>query len=307
MRKKLLALLCCAAMLFSLSVPIDSKAVSSQGLETFSSPGYYTYTCTYSGIYEIECWGAAGGNDDAGGGPGSYISGFVFLEKGTVIKVCVGSEGRSGTSLGLTDFGGGGGTGGHGWSGQGGGASYCVMGSSYILSDYGYNNNDILVVAGAGGGGTCGVRGGSADSGSSGPMGHGGSKDPSGDSDGGGGGGGYRGGNEAPDGDQTQGGSSYVNPNRGYVGTHSKGTSWGAGMVRISLYGFSLTYDGNVPSVTESKLQNTMPNKLLIPGIPDYLDKNQYYLKGYLFQGWHTYPNAVGNYYYEDQALVIGN
>lgn len=206
----------------------------------------------------------------------------------------------------MTDFGGGGGTGGHGWSGQGGGASYCVSSSSYILSDYGYNNNDILVVAGAGGGGTCGVRGGSADSGSSGPMGRGGSKDPSGDSDGGGGGG-YQGGNEAPDGAQTQGGSSYVNPNRGYVGTHSKGTSWGAGMVRISLYGFSLTYDGNVPSIMESKLQNTMPNKLLIPGIPDYLDKNQYYLKGYLFQGWHTYPNAVGNYYYEDQALVIGN
>lgn len=303
MRQKILALLCCMALLFTLT-PIDSDALGQQYITDYTTPGYYEYTAPVSGLYEFECWGGVGGDDSSPGGPGSYISGFFQLDAGTTIRICVGSPGASGGGLGQTQFGGGGGTGNYGWSGQGGGASYVVTGNSYVLSTYGYNNNDILLVAGAGGGGTDGVDGGAADSGSSGPMGYGNSRPGGSDVDGGGGGGGYQGGWDAATGSQTQGGSSYINTNRGSKGTWTKGSNWSTGRVRVSVHGYYIKFRPNTPSNTESVSQGTMDDQFMIHGVPDYLHKNQFSLKGYVWLGWTANPDGTGTQY-KDEQLVI--
>lgn len=303
MRQKILALLCCMALLFTMT-PTESNALGQQYITDYTTPGYYTYTLPVSGVWEFECWGGRGGDDSGSGGPGSYISGMFQLEAGTTIKICVGNAGASGTALGQTSYGGGGGTGGLGWSGQGGGASYVVTGNSYTLSTYGYDNDDILIVAGGGGGGTSHCDGNPADSGSTGPMGYGASHPSGGDSDGGGGGGGYQGGWNAPDFHRTQGGSSYVNDNRGFKGTHTRGSNYGAGRVRISVHGYYIKFRPNPPSNTESVPKGSMPDQFMMYNVPDYLDKNKFTLKGYVWLGWTLNPNGTGTWY-EDEQLVV--
>ncbi len=301
MRKKFLALLSALCLLMYVTPDLmEVDALGQSNILTWSTPGMYTYTIPRTGMWELECWGAEGGFDNVSGGPGSYISGYFRLEKGTVLQICVGPKGGCGGGLPFNAVGGGGGTGSHGWSGQGGGATYAIVGGSPYLHNHSAGDPGILIVAGGGGGATCGVGGGGADGGRYGAFGYGYTQH----GDGGGGGGGYYGGLNAPDGSQATGGSSYVNTGKGTRGTWNKACSWGGGTFRISLHGYYITFDKNTPAKTHNKVKGTMEDQYMLFGVPDTLHKNQYSLKGYVWMGWTEYPNGTGTQY-SDQQLVL--
>ena len=108
------------------------------------------FSAPKAGTYKIECWGAAGGNDDANvvigyGGKGGYTKGYIKVNNGQIFYVCVG---RAGIYQGREFFNGGGISNG---AASGGGATD-------IRLDY-TNWNDFeslksrIMVAGGGGGG----------------------------------------------------------------------------------------------------------------------------------------------------------
>ena len=120
------------------------------------------------GTYEVELWGASGGDGictyregcrDGEGGKGSYTKGLLDLEKGESIYMYVGAKGSDATVTNTTNPGGynGGGIGGNGGSddsaGGGGGAT------DIRLVDGTYSDFDSLksriMVASGGGGGSC--------------------------------------------------------------------------------------------------------------------------------------------------------
>ena len=104
----------------------------------------------YTGIYQIECWGAQGGNiDNFTGGKGAYTKGNISLNKGKILYIYVGGQGTN------TDVG-----------GYNGGGSLTKGQSIYGASGGGatdirlvggeWNNNDSLksrIMVAAGGGG----------------------------------------------------------------------------------------------------------------------------------------------------------
>ncbi len=125
------------------------------------------FVAPYSGIYQLEVWGAQGGGTK-GGGLGSYSTGVVFLTKGQVLYVVPGGAGKTGTSS-PGGFNGGGSLGslGNGSAGSGGGATHIA--STYVgtgrLSEYASSTGNVLIAAGGGGGasgGSLGVAGGNA-------------------------------------------------------------------------------------------------------------------------------------------------
>lgn len=151
------------------------------GIETDWNFGYtgavQTFTAPASGRYQLEVWGAQGGdlygdwaltdkyND---GGVGAYAVGEVELEANDMLYIGVGGKGESGlVKIGnpshetITRQGGwnGGGVGYDDWgaSAAGGGCTHIALrtGQLYQLENY---KNDVLIVA-AGGGGALGFRG----------------------------------------------------------------------------------------------------------------------------------------------------
>lgn len=69
---------------------------------TYDTPNYYEFTAVCSGTYNIELWGASGGNGTdvnqtpADGGKGAYTSGNLHLDEGEKIYVYVGGKGSNG-------------------------------------------------------------------------------------------------------------------------------------------------------------------------------------------------------------------
>ena len=116
-----------------------------------------------AGIYTLEAWGAQGGHRGANnGGAGGYSTGQIFLNKGQILYVYVGSNGNNGGWNG-------GGKAGYGTI-YGGGASDIRLGGQSL-----YNR---LIVAGGGGsvgasGNTGGVGGGTSGGGGAGNYGDG--------------------------------------------------------------------------------------------------------------------------------------
>lgn len=132
---------------------------------------------------QIESYGAAGGNDTAGGGYGGSASGDLAVTPGETIYFNVGGQGSGCVSGWGGGFNGGGNAGQYGCSGGGGGASDVRVG--------GIDLSHRVIVAGGGGG--AGQNRGGAGGGTTNLVGLGqGAHHPS---DGGGGGGGYYGGN----------------------------------------------------------------------------------------------------------------
>lgn len=59
------------------------------------------YTVPANGTYKLELWGASGGNFGTySGGLGSYVSGYTYLNKGTVLYLYIGGAGIEGTNIG---------------------------------------------------------------------------------------------------------------------------------------------------------------------------------------------------------------
>lgn len=190
----------------------------------YQSNYYYTgapqtFRVPIDGWYEIQLWGAEGGDDAAGeGGRGAYVKGEVYMRRGSELYVYVGAPGLTGTHGSGAGYNGGGNSGASsgGQSGSGGGATD-------VRTVYGNWNQNldtrIAVAAGGGGagmhraggyggalvGGSTGIAGGTQTSaGPRGGFGYGGSSEV----DGGGGGGGWYGGGASSGG--SPGGSNDV-------------------------------------------------------------------------------------------------
>ncbi len=107
-----------------------------------------TFTAPYSGWYEIELWGAQGGNtrynaNGTGsivlGGKGSYINGKIFLTANQTLYIYIGGKGQDGgTLIGTQALG-----------GYNGGGAGLVGGTSEQNSGGGGGSTDIRITSGA--------------------------------------------------------------------------------------------------------------------------------------------------------------
>lgn len=117
------------------------------------------WTVPASGLYKLEVYGAQGGNASNGGytgGTGGHSSGYVNLQKGTILYVVVGGAGvTNGNTAGLHAGGFNGGGSGYDNGASGGGATHIAY-DGRLLVDMGYQqavtNKKLLIVAGGGGG-----------------------------------------------------------------------------------------------------------------------------------------------------------
>lgn len=241
--------------------------------------GIQTFTVPYSGLYQLEVYGAEGGYYDGspstgGGGYGGYAKGYKYFDKGDVLYVCVGAVGhnhrngdtgapynnnRTGRSSGYS----------YGW---GGGATHIATMTGELAQIGSSNLSKVLIVAGGGGakyssyaggtgGGTNGGSGGGSGGGGgtqSGGFGFGAGADPAGGYTGGGAGlyGGWRGGQYAGG---AGGGSGYTGgvPSVTYKGTTyspsmTNGTRSGNGFASITLIEKAVPtcYFGDIPVQT---------------------------------------------------------
>jgi len=112
-----------------------------------------TFTAPIAGLYQLEVWGAQGGNAPTGGqgGRGGYSTVTVQLNAGQTIYIAAGGQGgAAGANTGVGGWNGGGGTNSNS-GGGGGGASHISL-SSGLLNNATVRTN--LLVAAGGGGGT---------------------------------------------------------------------------------------------------------------------------------------------------------
>jgi hypothetical protein len=215
---------------------------------------YQTFVVPNDGNYQIEAWGAKGGNSFSGtGGNGGYTKGEIYLTKGTILYLYVGQYGQSGgwnggayggaTGGGASDVrtasgnwndttslrsrilvaGGGGG----GERIQGGAGGGLVGGNGAIC----YNSSIGYTCTAAGGGSqTAGGAGGWTSPfgyGYAGGFGYGGAGAPSGIDAGGAGGGGYYGGGGITYANGGGGGSSFISGCPGCNAVNASGTPTG--------------------------------------------------------------------------------
>ncbi|WCK57683.1 glycine-rich protein (plasmid) [Aneurinibacillus sp. Ricciae_BoGa-3] len=137
--KRSLLTLFLGASLFAGLNTVESHA--SQQVWNYGFTGnVQTFTAPYTGTYQVETWGAQGGQ---GGAPGGYSKGQVYLYAGTNLYVSVGGQGGS-------PYG--------GWNGGGdGGSSYGKYGSggggATDMRLYNTNLYNRIIVSGGGGGG----------------------------------------------------------------------------------------------------------------------------------------------------------
>lgn len=78
-----------------LSQTLDLTGIKT--IETYNTPsGYETFIAPITGEYQIQLWGASGGNISSySGGKGAYTKGNIHLEQGETLYVYVGGVGTS--------------------------------------------------------------------------------------------------------------------------------------------------------------------------------------------------------------------
>ena len=109
------------------------------------------------GVYQLECYGAQGGDN---GGLGGYSNGYFVTTTDKTLYICVGGVGKNNIGNAVPGAGGynGGGNGGRALlytcqSGSGGGgATHIATTDRGVLSNYSSYRNEVLIVAGGGGG-----------------------------------------------------------------------------------------------------------------------------------------------------------
>ena len=218
-----------------------------------------TYIAKSDGYYNLEVWGAQGGNYNTTyvGGLGGYSKGIVHLTKGTTLYVCVGGQPQTVTTT-KTAVPGGFNGGGNGFNrdysstytyGQaGGGATDIRIGQNnlyarVIVAGGGSGSNNRT--SGYAGGGTSGVTGQSGyagtqtSAGSGGSFGQGGSASTSGNNykyGASGGGGGFYGGGAGTSYSDSTNYDKYSGGGSGYVYTSSTASSYPSGCLLNSTY-----------------------------------------------------------------------
>ena len=245
-----------------------------------------TYIVKSNGYYNLEVWGAQGGNYNTTyvGGLGGYSKGIVHLTKGTTLYVCVGGQPQTVTTASVAVPGGfnGGGNGfNRAYSGTytygqaGGGATDIRIGQNslyarVIVAGGGSGSNNRI--SGYAGGGLSGVTGQSGyagtqtSAGSGGSFGQGGSATTSGSNykyGASGGGGGFYGGGAGTSYSDSTNYDKYSGGGSGYVYTSSTASSYPSGCLLNS------TYYLTVASTTEAI--NTGHGKATIT----YIGKNK--------------------------------
>lgn len=114
-----------------------------------------TFEAPETGTYKLEVWGAQGGTADISvhGGYGGYSVGYIDLDAGDILYVCVGGHGGGSytQNASLVGYNGGGLGNYNGKRGNGGGATHIAK-ITGVLSDLSSDVSDILIVAGGGGG-----------------------------------------------------------------------------------------------------------------------------------------------------------
>ena len=218
-----------------------------------------TYIAKSDGYYNLEVWGAQGGNYNTTyvGGLGGYSKGIVHLTKGTTLYVCVGGQPQTVTTTKTAVPG--------GFNGGGNGFNRDYS-STYTYGQAGGGATDIrieqnslyarVIVAGGGsgsnnrtsgyaGGGTSGVTGQSGyagtqtSAGSGGSFGQGGSATTSGNNykyGASGGGGGFYGGGAGTSYSDSTNYDKYSGGGSGYVYTSSTASSYPSGCLLNSTY-----------------------------------------------------------------------
>ena len=218
-----------------------------------------TYTAKSTGYYNLEVWGAQGGNYNTTyvGGLGGYSKGIVHLEKGTTLYVCVGGQPQTVTTT-KTAVPGGFNGGGNGFNrdysstytyGQaGGGATDIRIGQNslyarVIVAGGGSGSNNRT--SGYAGGGTSGVTGQSGyagtqtSAGTGGSFGQGGSASTSGNNykyGASGGGGGFYGGGAGTSYSDSTNYDKYSGGGSGYVYTSTTASNYPSGCLLNSTY-----------------------------------------------------------------------
>ena len=218
-----------------------------------------TYIAKSDGYYNLEVWGAQGGNYNTTyvGGLGGYSKGIVHLTKGTTLYVCVGGQPQTVTTT-KTAVPGGFNGGGNGFNrdynstytyGQaGGGATDIRIGQNslyarVIVAGGGSGSNNRI--SGYAGGGTSGVTGQSGyagtqtSAGTGGSFGQGGSASTSGNNykyGASGGGGGFYGGGAGTSYSDSTNYDKYSGGGSGYVYTSSTASSYPSGCLLNSNY-----------------------------------------------------------------------
>ena len=218
-----------------------------------------TYIAKSDGYYNLEVWGAQGGNYNTTyvGGLGGYSKGIVHLTKGTTLYVCVGGQPQTVTTT-KTAVPGGFNGGGNGFNrdysstytyGQaGGGATDIRIGQNslyarVIVAGGGSGSNNRT--SGYAGGGTSGISGQSGyagtqtSAGSGGSFGQGGSASTSGNNykyGASGGGGGFYGGGAGTSYSDSTNYDKYSGGGSGYVYTSSTASSYPSGCLLNSNY-----------------------------------------------------------------------
>ena len=218
-----------------------------------------TYIAKSDGYYNLEVWGAQGGNYNTTyvGGLGGYSKGIVHLTKGTTLYVCVGGQPQTVTTASVAVSGGfnGGGNGfNRAYSGTytygqaGGGATDIRIGQNslyarVIVAGGGSGSNNRI--SGYAGGGLSGVTGQSGyagtqtSAGSGGSFGQGGSASTSGNNykyGASGGGGGFYGGGAGTSYSDSTNYDKYSGGGSGYVYTSSTASSYPSGCLLNSNY-----------------------------------------------------------------------
>lgn len=151
-----------------LAIPNGANVLTKAGTEfVYDYSGKEeVFVVPYSGIYNIEAWGAQGGGwyTSNEGGKGGYTSGNIYLKAGDKLYLNVGGVGTSSCSDSSVacpgGYNGGGDGTGDGQHGTGGGGATSIAYQSGLLSTLESNKDKVLIVAGGGGGsGTSGVAG----------------------------------------------------------------------------------------------------------------------------------------------------
>ena len=137
-----------------------ASATYTATVSTYSLAKEYNYSgtvqtlnITQTGLYKLECYGASGSADEAGkasGGKGGYAVGYMKINAGTTLYICVG---KVGTNDKQPAYNGGGKGGNYGVNraGGGGGATHIATATGELAS-LSSNKSAVLIVAGGGGG-----------------------------------------------------------------------------------------------------------------------------------------------------------
>jgi hypothetical protein len=137
--------------LLMMVMTFSMSALVAQQIWNFSYTGsVQTFTATTAGTYDLQLWGASGGNDGQIGGKGGYATAKMALTAGQTINIYVAGQGTGCVANTGGGWNGGGNAGGSGCSGGGGGATDIRSGGTALA-------NRVIVAGGGGGGGNGGL------------------------------------------------------------------------------------------------------------------------------------------------------